>query len=827
MPGRSRAPRVIWSLAGLFALCVVGVGLLVVRQAERAAETAAARQAESLARGAETALNRSFLAVDLMLAGLPRMSGLDGIEQGRVDRAAADAVLASRVAQSLSVHDIMLIDAQGRVLATADHAKARLGAQLPAGFLALVRSQPAPRLLISAPASHDSTGEKALYMARAVGAGGVVAVAEVPVASLTTMMAPTVELGGVSITLEDDQGTLLASAPFNDSLLGRRHTSPLMRLAADGKAQRSAGRLDGAPALVSVRPSLYPSVRVSAAISLDAVSAATQGVRTATLAIGGAFIALGAVAAWLAQTYLARIRAATDETVRARRVLEQALASMDEGFLLWDEHDRVVSWNERYLALFPHMRSVIGVGVSLHRMTEAGVAAVLPGADAARREAWIADRQAHHRSDGQLFEQRLPDGTVVSAVERRTATGGIVSIYRDVTRERAAAAELERARRVAESANEAKTRFLATMSHEIRTPLNGILGMNELLLHSPLDERQRRFAETIRSSGDALLTILNDILDMSRLEAGGMALELIPFDPRALVAEVVTLLQARAAGKGITLEIDGPAGAAPRLVGDAGRLRQVLFNLVGNAIKFTDRGGVTLRSSFDDLRAGAVCWTVVVQDTGIGIPPQALPTLFERFTQADTSTSRRYGGSGLGLAICRQLVGLMNGSIDVRSEPGQGSEFRVRVELAVAPPPAAGDAVASARPATAGGRRLHVLVAEDNAVNQLLLQELLEQLGHGCELVANGREAVQRLREARFDAVLMDIQMPEMDGVEATLAIRALAGASAQVPIIAVTANVLPDQRRAYLDAGMDDYVAKPLDLSRLQEVLGRLGATA
>jgi signal transduction histidine kinase len=817
--------RVIWSLVGLFAVCVVGVSVLVVHQYEREADAAAAGQTESLARAAETSLNRSMLGVDLMLAGLPDMPGLTDAGRGVVASEIATRTLKARVSQSLAVRDLVLLDAQGQVIVAADDATQRLGIRLPVGFLTEVRAQTAPRLAISAPTTHDSTGEKALYMARLLQPGEVVAVAEVPVATLTALMKPAVDLPGVSITLEDDRGTLLASAPMNDSLLGRRHPSPLSGLVADGKSVRASGRMDDEPAFVSVRPSLYPTIRVSAAISEAAVRARTQAVRGASALIGGAFVLLGLVSGLLAQVYLARLRAANAATLRTRLVLEEALASMDEGFLLWDAEDRVVSWNERYLQMFPHMRAVIAPGVSLQRMSEAGAAGILPLADAEQRSAWIAARQLH-RSDGLEFEQRLPDGTLISSVERRTSTGGIVSIYRDVTRERAAARELERARQVAESANEAKTRFLATMSHEIRTPLNGILGMNELMLRSSLDERQRRQAETIRASGDALLTILNDILDMSRLEAGGMGLEPMPFDPQALVDEAVALLHPRAMAKGIALRVQVPPEPLPRLVGDAGRLRQVLVNLVGNAVKFTDRGEVLVVSTVQAAGDGRWRWQLVVRDTGIGIPAQVLPTLFERFTQADTSTSRRFGGSGLGLAICRQLVELMEGRIEVRSEPGQGSEFGVSVELSAAPPQAPA-AASAGRSDLADGRPLRVLVAEDNPVNQMLMKELLAQLGHEAELVGDGREALDQARSGAYDLVLMDIQMPEMDGVEATRAIRALPGAAGRVPIVAVTANVLPEQRELYLSAGMNDYIAKPLNRDRLRDVIGRLAVAA
>jgi signal transduction histidine kinase/ActR/RegA family two-component response regulator len=651
-------------------------------------------------------------------------------------------------------------------------------------------------------------------------------VAEVPVATLTTLMAPAVEIEGAAVTLENERGVVLASAPSCDALLGRAHWRPLADADIEGGAGRVPAWIGDAPAFVAVRPTLYASGWVAAGIGEASVQAGSRLARGLVLAIGGTFLGLGLVTGALAQIYLARLKAANTETHRARSALEEALASMEEGFLLWDADDRVLSWNERYLEMFPHMRSVIGRGASLQQMAEAGAAWAHPDGDEAQRRAWIDERLAHHFGGGPAFEQRGHNGRVISTVERKTATGGVVSVYRDVTRFKLAAEELVRARRTAEAASEAKGRFLAMMSHEIRTPLNGILGMNGLLLTTPLNPKQRQYAETVRQSGDALLAIVNDVLDMSKLEAGRMGLELAPFDPRALVVEVVALLSARAAGKGIRLAADTPQEPAS-LLGDAGRLRQVLFNLVGNAIKFTDRGGVNVQARVLPLGDDQVELALVVSDSGIGIAAQALPTLFEHFTQADTSTSRRYGGSGLGLAICRELVDLMGGRIDVHSEQERGSEFRVSVPLRRADPAEPAAPVDGGPEALPSGRALRILVAEDNHVNQMLLVAMLGQMGHFCDVVADGREALQQVQTAPYDLVLMDIQMPEMDGVEATRSIRQLPGPAARVPIIAVSANVLPEQRESYLAAGMDGYVSKPVDRNRLHAAIAGLTASA
>jgi PAS domain S-box-containing protein len=381
--------------------------------------------------------------------------------------------------------------------------------------------------------------------------------------------------------------------------------------------------------------------------------------------------------------------------------------------------------------------------------------------------------------------------------------------------------QLREARDAAESAASAKAQFLAMMSHELRTPMTGIIGMIDLLRDTRMTDEQGRIADVLQGSAHALLTVLNDVLDYSKIEAGRLQLEAIDFRPDAVVREVTALLAPSASQRGNNLSVRWPEGQVPALRGDPTRLRQLLFNLVGNAIKFTERGAITIVGRTRTLGDGGVELAFAVSDTGVGIAPDVLPTLFRPFQQADSSTTRRFGGTGLGLAICRHLVEAMGGTIGVDSQPGCGSTFRfsVRLEPAGAEPQAARDAAPGAAPKA---RAMRILVAEDNATNRLLVGTRLARAAHRVDLVENGLQAVEAARERDYDLVLMDMQMPELDGVGATRAIRVLAGPRGRVPIVALTADALPEFRERYMSSGLDDYLTKPIDWPALERVLLR-----
>ncbi|MCT4684377.1 MAG: ATP-binding protein [Roseicyclus sp.] len=513
----------------------------------------------------------------------------------------------------------------------------------------------------------------------------------------------------------------------------------------------------------------------------------------------------------------AALEVATEKAVLAERRLWDALTAVEDGFAMFDRDWRLVIANPAWMAAFDGAADV-APGASYEAILRVATEEGLVDLQGERPEAWR--RRMRARWEGDSIPQvdiRLFNGAYVRLIDKRTPEGDMVSLAVDITdtirRERA----LERALDKAKAATRAKSAFLANMSHEIRTPMNGVVSMAALLRETELSEEQRLYAETIRSSGEALLVIINDILDYSKIDAGKLVLRAEPCEMAQLVEEIFQLMRPGLEGKPVELRLELEAGLPARVIGDRGRIRQVLTNLIGNAVKFTEAGTVTVRvaQAPETPAPGEVALRVTVEDTGIGIAPEMQAHVFGEFNQVEAETTRRFDGTGLGLAITRRLVEVMGGEIWLRSEPGVGSCFGFDLRLGVAAGEAGGE-VAPPR------RRLRLLAAEDNKTNQLVFRAMLKGLDLDLELVETGVALVAAARRERPDVIFTDISMPEMDGLDATRAIRAQEAAEGlpPVPIIAMTAHAMEGDRERILAAGIDAYLTKPLKKAEVQGMI-------
>ena len=511
-------------------------------------------------------------------------------------------------------------------------------------------------------------------------------------------------------------------------------------------------------------------------------------------------------------------RAAEADASQARAQLIAAIEALQDGFVLFDAEDKLVLCNDRYRAVYPLTAPAMVPGARFEDILRKAIA-VGEIADARGREQdWLAERLRQHAEAREPVIQRLADGRVLRIYEMPTSNGGRVGLRVDIT-------EITRAREAAEDANRAKSEFLANMSHEIRTPLNGVLGMADLLADTTLQTDQRDMLDTIRDSGWNLLSLLNDILDLARVEAGKLDLHPAPFDLLSLVDELGSLHGTNARAKGIEFNLNCAMCAVLRRIGDETRIRQILHNLLGNAVKFTENGAVTLQVTPVDEQD----ILFKVSDTGIGMSEEQLSRVFRPFEQAESGTVRRFGGTGLGMTIVKRLVDMMSGTISIASTPCKGTSIELRLSL-----PVEIGANTSSLPtdgATADGdpdaemlRGLRVLVADDNATNRKLLSVLMARLGIHCIFAQDGAEAVAIWRQNEFDLVLLDISMPVMDGLEALCQMQQeAAGSGAQLPpALAATANVMPDQIDAYLAAGFIGTLPKPFRRDELRDALMR-----
>lgn len=500
------------------------------------------------------------------------------------------------------------------------------------------------------------------------------------------------------------------------------------------------------------------------------------------------------------------------------RELREAIDAMPDGLAFYDADDRLVLWNAKYAEVNPELRTTLRQGMSFREILQIGIGEGLYLEAEGREDEWIAERMAAHRDLTSTFEQHITGDRWLRVQDRMTSAGGTVTVVNDITDLKKNARALAEARDAAEAANRAKSQFLANMSHEIRTPLNGVIGLTQALARTELTPAQTEMLSLIASSGQTLQTLLSDILDLARVESGRLELSEEAFDLEKTVNEAARLYAAAAEEKGLRFFVEVAPEACVWVQGDPMRLKQILTNLVSNAVKFTTGGFVGLNVERGVGPGGSPTLRFTVEDTGIGFDAATRDRLFSRFEQADGAITRRFGGSGLGLAISRQLADMMGGQLDCESEPGGGSAFILTLPLRQvdAPAPPAVAIETEATRCEAPPRR--ILLADDHPTNRKVVELILATLNVELTVVEDGAQALAAARAQAFDLILMDMQMPVMDGLTAVREIRLHEAAIGlqRAPIVMLTANALPEHIAAAREAGADRHLAKPFNAAEL-----------
>ncbi len=516
---------------------------------------------------------------------------------------------------------------------------------------------------------------------------------------------------------------------------------------------------------------------------------------------------------WVLNAFYSQHPKAEAEARYLGQRLQSAIETLDDGFVIYDKEDKLIVCNERYRQIYAASAEAIVPGNSFENILRHGLKNGQYVAAIGREEEWLHERLKQHRQHSITIEQELEDGRWLRIAERETPNGEWVGFRVDISEQKAVQSELQEAKEKAESANEAKSRFLSQMNHELRSPLNGIVGFAQALNDPSQDmpeEDQQRYISNILESARHLEMVIGDILDLSKIEQGKLVLEKVDFDLGALVHRAVDLYEDKAKDKGLKFKLDLNTSAL-WLSGDQVRLRQVIYNLLDNAVKFTHHGQVLLRAEVEDVEHNPVRIKFAVEDTGIGIDDANKEAIFEPFNQADASINRRFGGTGLGLTICRQLVKAMAGNLQVNSEAGKGSCFSFTLDLPLG------------RPKTLNTEEINVpcmrvLVVDDIATNLTVARLLLEAEGHEVSSVSSSQEALQMLAEKDFDLLLVDLHMPNMNGLQLAEAVRNLDDQTkASVMLIILSADTQVEQKKAAKAAGVDAYLAKPLNVISLR----------
>ena len=696
-------------------------------------------------------------------------------------------------------------------------------------FRVHVASQ-ADNLFISKPVLGRASGRWTIQLTRRInrpdGSFGGVIVASLDVYRLSQFY-DSIDTGeGGTITVVGVDGIIRARAGLSAETLGRTLEEPVLfdmakRMSA-GTYRASSEQANQITAFrVIPQYSLIVTVGLSEAETFAASSRAAALYRTG----GGILTVILLAVIAIGTRHRLRLIATMQELVSSRQSetetaheLEVTLNNIAQGIIMVDANHKVAVMNQRAIDLLDLPQEFLGSRMDFRDLFEHQRIA---GEFARDEDALIPTLQRLLKADGLsaeffVYERRRPDGRMLEVRNFALPDGGFVRTFTDITERKDTEIALADARDHAESATRAKSAFLAAMSHEIRTPLNGIVGMLSLLQHTPLTAEQARFVGTIDRCSEALLEIITDILDYSKLESGEIELDETDTDIRSVIESAIDIIAARLNEKGLPAHVKIALDVPSMIRTNSARLRQILLNLLSNAVKFTETGSITIAVSRSPTGGQVRRLRFEVRDTGIGISTSAQKRLFREFSQVDASITRRYGGTGLGLAICKRIIVAMTGTIGVDSNTGEGSTFWFEI-----PETAAKTTTTTEAPkATTSTTPLHVLVVEDNAVNREVASLLLKRLGHTVELVEDGSQAVRVCEQNKFDVILMDMQMPVMDGLEATRHIRRAPSACSETIIIGLTANAFSSDRAACLRAGMNAFIAKPVDRAKLERAL-------
>lgn len=814
---------VLFAALALLIAQIIAVTLLVNR-AKEAQIAAAADSLSKIGRSTEAAINRSFVQVDAMLAGLPAVLA-PFQRDGQLEVSQVNRVLRELNNQNFTYRDILLLGQDGLPIATALPVSRRRRLPLPSASSFAEVAARGGSVSIGGPVLNANTGEWTLFFARNIilpTIGPVMAVAEVPVPVVQAILSSAGESLGLRVTLERDDGTLLASVPHDETRIGQRLIPPAATLKGTPPDQAVKSRFSQEQVFAAFRPTLYPALTVAVTLEVRSALGGWYADRSRAFLVSGALGLTILLVAGALMVGLRQKERVEDERANARRTLENALESMSDGFVMFDPDDRLVACNSRYKEFYSISAPFIMPGALFDDiMREGALRGQYPQAQG-DIEKFVTDSKAFHRGNYPPMERLLPDGRWVLITERRTPDGGVVGIRTDITPLKRAMQDLASARDAARAAGEAKSQFLARMSHELRTPLNGILGFSELLLDDQrLDEAQLEKIRNLHNAGKHLLELVNGLLDLSKIESGRMEFASRAFLLQDVIQSCAALVAPDVTRKRLefTLNLDGHLPKA--VLGDPTRLRQVILNLLSNAVKFTPSGGSIF---FRAMLKGREKLRIEVRDTGPGISPEHQRLIFEDFVQIASMTQSEALGTGLGLAITSRLIKQMGGEIGCQSQAGAGCLFWFEIPLLLAEEPVPIEKTETKKDMAAlKPRKLRLLVVDDVKANRDVAGALLANLGHDASFASGGAEALEKLPSDDFDAVLMDLQMPQMDGLAAARAIRAMPAPLSAVPIFALTASVMPEQIAAAHEAGMNGHIGKPLSRETLAAALATL----